>query len=166
MGKRVRVLGTVLVLALGRPQVASAHPIHMSFTEIRLPAKAAATIEISVRVYANDFSAAAARHTRTRLGGDSTISAEKGYAYLMSTFRVIDRKAARLPLTGCGVTRMGDMLRFCLRANVSAGGAPVRVANSIMTELFPDQVNVVQSLNGGRRSSRMFLRGDGWKVVQ
>ena len=55
-----------------RPDAALAHPIHMSVTEVRF-IESRKTLELSVRVFANDFSAAAARYSRTRLGADSLI---------------------------------------------------------------------------------------------
>ncbi len=142
----------------------SAHPIHMSFTEIR-PSSSANTVELSVRVFANDFSAAAARYTRTELGADSLIGGGNGFSYLLANFRMIGRDAKPIALVPCGAIRVGDMLRFCFRANIASPRNTVRISNSIMTELFHDQVNVVQTLAGNKRASRMFVRGDGWKSL-
>jgi hypothetical protein len=136
----------------------------MSFTEIRL-ADAGRILELSVRVFSDDFSVAAARHSGVSLGGDSVIDARSGIAYLRSRIRVGSIKGASVPLVPCGVTRTADMLRFCFRAKLASPGKSLQVANAVLTEMFADQVNVVQSVVGGRRASRMFVRGDGWKKV-
>lgn len=158
------VLGSVTLMVSAAPQPVAAHPIHMSYTEIRSSPRGG-TVELSVRVYANDFSAAAARYTRTPLGADSLIGPGKGFSYLLANFRLIGRDAKAIALIPCGVVHAGDMLRFCLRANFTAPPTTVRISNSIMTELFHDQVNVVQTRAGNKRASRMFVRGDGWKAL-
>jgi hypothetical protein len=157
-------LALALALASIPFERAFAHPLHMSFTEVRL-ADAGRTLELSVRVFTDDFSVAAARYSRAALKGDSVIDARSGIAYLRSRIRVGSGKEAPVPLVPCGVTRTADMLRFCFRATLASPGKSVQIANAVLTEMFADQVNVVQSVVGGRRASRMFVRGDGWKKV-
>lgn len=57
------------------------------------------------------------------------------------------------------------MLFFCLQAKASQGTQKLRLLNSVMTELFDDQVNVVQTVTGAARASRLFVRGDGLKAM-
>ncbi len=156
----VRLLLAVAIILL--PVRAAAHPIHMSFTEIRI--NAAKSIELSVRVFTDDFSVAAARHSGTRLAADSVIDSRHGVAYLLAKIRVVGKSGQPVRLVPCGVARTSDMLRYCFRAILPSAG-PVRVANSVMNEMFADQVNVVQSITGKKRASRMFVRGDGWKAL-
>ena len=49
--------------------------------------------------------------------------------------------------------------------NAVAGIAEIRMRNTVMTELFSDQVNVVQTLQGSARASRLFVRGDSFKLL-
>lgn len=160
----VRRLAVVLALASMPIASARAHPLHMSFTEVRL-GDAGRTLELSVRVFSDDFSVAAARHAGVSLRSDNVIDARSGIAYLRSRIRVASGNGAIVPLLPCGITRTADMLRFCFRATLATPGKPVQIANAVLTEMFADQVNVVQSVVGSRRASRMFVRGDGWKKV-
>ncbi len=155
-------LTLALAIASLLPSSAAAHPIHMSFTEIRITSSK--SVELSVRVFTDDFSVAAARHAGIRLGADSIIDARSGAAYLLAKIRVSGKSGPPIRLIPCGVARTSDMLRYCFRAVLPAAG-PVRVANSVMNEMFDDQVNVVQSITGKKRASRMFVRGDGWKAL-
>ncbi len=153
-----RLLAAALILM---PASASAHPIHMSFTEIRITSSK--SLELSVRVFTDDFSIAAARHSGTRLGADSVIDERSGVAYLLSKIHVSGKSGPPVRLVPCGVARTSDMLRYCFRAVMPSG--TIRVANRVMNEMFDDQVNVVQSITGKKRASRMFVRGDGWKSL-
>lgn len=160
----VRRLAVVLALASMPFARALAHPLHMSFTEVRLT-NSGRTLELSVRVFSDDFSVAAARHAGVSLPSDGVIDSRSGIAYLRSRIRVGNGKGTLAPLMPCGVTRTADMLSFCFRATLASPAKPVQIANAVLTEMFADQVNVVQSVVGGRRASRMFVRGDGWKKV-
>lgn len=161
-----KLVSALIGLALCVPvSPVSAHPIHMSYTEVR-HSPATNVVEISVRVYANDFAAAAARRARISLRGDSAIDTRTALAYLQEKFGVVDGSKRPLTLVSCGVSRSQDMLRFCFRANAPAGMSALHVRNAILTELFSDQVNVVQSVSSRGRSSRLFVRGDTWKSLK
>ena len=149
---------TLLVAAPGERAVA--HPIHMSFTEIRF-IESGKSLELSVRVFADDFQTAAARYSLARgLAHDV-----REFSYLHANIRIIGNGGPPISLVPCGVERTGDMLRFCLRARAISSGKKFRISNTLMTELFDDQVNVVQSITGNRRASRIFVGGDGWKAI-
>lgn len=161
---RLRVFMLAAVTALiAVAETAQAHPVHMSFTEVRSGNNR--TLEVFVRVFADDFSTAAARYSRSRLDSGQIIDRARGFAYLTSRLQMKDSQGSRVVLSPCGVTRVSETLRFCLRASVSAGSGSYQLSNTLLTELFDDQVNVVQSVAGKRRDSRMFVRGDGWKRI-
>jgi hypothetical protein len=143
---------------------AAAHPIHMSFTEARYLA-GGRTLQLWVRVFANDFAAAAARKSGTRLSRDSVIDPNIGAAYVAQNIQLVRADGQPLILVSCGVKRVNDMLLFCMQATSMGGTQQVRMRNSVMTELFSDQVNVVQTVDGGTRASRLFVRGDGLKAL-
>ncbi len=159
--------GLLMVCALCVPplRTAAAHPIHMSFTEARY-VDGNRTLQLWVRVFANDFAAAAARRSRIRLGRDSIIDPPAGIVYLMQSVQLFGSDGRALNLLPCGVKRMNDMLWFCLMSNKPESVQKMKMRNSIMTELFSDQVNVVQTVDGGSRASRLFVRGDGIKALR
>ena len=152
--------GVVLLLA---PADAMAHPVHMTLTEVR-HAGPEGKLEIKVKVFTDDFSTAAARYTKSHLDSGKVIDRRRGFVYLISRLRLANRNST-IPLTPCGVTVSGDALIFCLHGINTGSSTGLRVSNTLMTELFDDQVNVVQAVAGKRRMSRMFVRGDGWKSV-
>lgn len=153
----------VLCALLAAPlRTATAHPIHMSFTEARYTG-ANRTLQLWVRVFANDFAAAAARRSGIRLGRDSVIDPAIGTAYLTEKLQLAAADGRAIGLVSCGVKRVNDMLGFCLQARIVHSMGKLKMRNSIMTELFGDQVNVVQTVDRGARASRLFVRGDGAK---
>lgn len=165
VSRRSLRLAFALVIGIcAQAKTASAHPIHISYTEIRYR-ESDKTLEISLRVYANDFSAAAARSAGVTLRGDSTIDGRNALDYIRRNFHITDGSGRSLSPSACGIARAADMLKFCFRATVTAGLKGVRVRNTVMTELFGDQVNIVQSTGGKKRTSRLFVRGDGWKAL-
>ena len=151
-----------MILAPVRP--AAAHPIHMSFTEARY-SENGTTLQLLVRVFANDFAAAAARRARIRLARDSVIDTPNAVAYLAEKLQLIGEDGHPIQLVVCGTKRVDQMLFFCLQARASQGTQKLRILNSVMTELFDDQVNVVQTVTGAARASRLFVRGDGLKAM-
>lgn len=147
-----------LVLAL-LPRAAEAHPIHSTLTEIRQD-PAARALEISVRVFADDFGTALRRR-----GGPPRSWEAAAFAYAATHFTVMEAGRS-LPFTWCGVRRRGIVLWLCLRTSAPAAGARLTVHNRMHFELFEDQVNVVQATLGGRRHSELFTRGDGLKPLR
>lgn len=121
------------------------------------------SFQFSLRVYTNDFSAAAANHARVRLGSDSLIDVQSALSYIRANVAVVTESRHPIALIPCGVNRAKDMLHFCFKSKGALKG--IRIRNTLMTELFGDQVNVVQSVIGQKRSSRLFVKGDGLKAI-
>lgn len=151
------------VLFLSPLRAAAAHPIHMSFTEARR-IDGTRGLQLMVRVYANDFAAAAARSAGVALGRDSVLDPRLGIAYLLRNLEVLGADGRASRLTPCGVRRVSDTMIYCLQVATAASQLK-RMRNSILTELFSDQVNVVQTVDGDHRTSRLFVRGDGPKSL-
>jgi hypothetical protein len=86
------------------------------------------------------------------------------FAYLSATFALTDERGRRLPLQWRGSRRQGDLLWISLSAPAMTL-AGLRVRNSVLCELYDDQVNIVQASGGGRRTSLLFTKGDGAKKI-
>ena len=145
-------------------RTAVAHPIHMSFTEARY-VDSNRTLQLWVRVFANDFAAAAVRGSGIRLDRDSVVDSRVAITYVLRNVQLFGSDGRALSLLPCGFKRMSDMLWLCVMAKEPESLQKMKMRNSIMTELFSDQVNVVQTVNGDRRTSRLFVRGDGVKAL-
>ncbi|HEX9607710.1 MAG TPA: DUF6702 family protein [Gemmatimonadaceae bacterium] len=160
----LRALLLLCLLLASALRTAEAHAIHMSFTEVRYLG-GNRTLQLWLRVFANDFAAAAARRSGIRLSRDTVIDYTVGTAYLRQTLQLVRANGQAMNLVSCGVKRANDMLMFCLQAAAPDGTQKIKMRNTVMMELFSDQVNVVQTVDGGARASRLFVRGDGLKPL-
>jgi len=123
----------------------SAHPLNTTITELSED-RAHGVVRATIRVFADDFGKA--KGTRTELD------------YVMSKFSFTDRGGKSLPLRSCGTRSEGGLLWICVEAPSPDGLAPLRVSNGMLSDLFDDQVNVVQGTVGGARRSLLFIKGD------
>jgi hypothetical protein len=164
MGRLARMVrhalpGACLLALPLAPRAADAHPIHSTLTEIRHD-PAARTLNVSVRVFADDFGEALKRR-----GGPPRSWEAAAFAYAATHFTLAEGRRA-LPFTWCGARRQGIVVWLCLRARAPAATGRLTVHNRMHFELFEDQVNVVQATLGGRRRSALFTRGDGPKPLR
>ena len=132
----------------------AAHPLHTTLTQLAYR-DADRTVEVTVRVFADDFRAALAR--------DVTDSAAA--AYLRSTLTLTDRAGRPLAVVWCGMKRTGDLLWLCLRAPAPRGLSGLRVRVAVLFDRYDDQINIVQAIFEGRRVVLLFTRGDASKPL-
>ncbi len=147
-------LGAALVAA----ESLAAHPLHTTMTELTAR-PADRTAVAMIRVFADDFGTAVARHTGVRPAADHSVPPQAAFTYVNRTFLVMGRDGRRLPLTWCGERRAGEVLFVCVRAPAPNGLKGMQVASTLMFELFSDQVNIVQVVEPRRRQSLLFTRG-------
>ena len=159
VGRRCSLL-VLAFTALGlAPRAAAAHPLHTTLTELTED-RSRGVARAVVRVFAEDFASASSRAAR---GAAADVAA---MAYLRSTLAFEDRTGRSLPLTSCGTRRTGDLLWVCVEVAAPGGLSSLRIRNAVLTDLFADQVNVVQGTVNGARRSLLFTRGDRSKSVQ
>ncbi|HVH66347.1 MAG TPA: DUF6702 family protein [Gemmatimonadales bacterium] len=125
------------------------HPLHTTLTQLAYR-DADRTVEVSVRVFADDF--------RAVVGHE--VTDETAFTYLRLTVTLNDRAGRSLAITWCGQRRTGDVLWLCLRAPAPDGLSGLRVHVRVLLELYSDQINIVQATYSGRRASLLFSRGD------
>jgi hypothetical protein len=127
------------------------HPLHTTHTTMVATTDGRFTLEI--RAFTDDLHTAAIHQGRA--ASDSLIA-----RYVRSTVRVLvgDRPVT---LTWEGMTPDGDVTRLRLSGRIGGNWAQVRVQQAMHTEIYADQVNVVQvRLPDQRRLSLLFTRGD------
>jgi hypothetical protein len=144
------------LLILSRPAVA--HPIHTTLTVITADA-AGRAVTLNIRAFVDDFSASVARFSGRMPPADSSVVAGEVIAYVRAHFSVSGPAGEALALESCGVTRSREVYWLCFRVRLPAGVHGTRVRNQMLTELHPDQVNIVQLENGAARRSFLFTRG-------
>lgn len=141
--------------------VASAlHPMHTSVTRVSYDARAH-TVDVSMRLFTDDFATAVARRTGTAPAPAAAKRDDDAITYARSALAVRDGARGTLALVGCGQRRELDFTWVCLRASLPEEPAQLEVSNRAMHELFDDQVNVVQVVLRGRTKTLVFTRDDG-----
>jgi hypothetical protein len=156
---RCAMLALLLVPAV-RP--AFAHPLHTTLAELSYD-HSAHQWNILLRVFAGDF-AVAVQPRRVR-GSEAMPPDSAMLRYVTERFFVIAPGAGRLALRWCGARREGDVLFLCLRATAQGSPAGARMGNTLLDELFSDQVNIVQASYDGRRRTVLFTSRDGLKSL-
>jgi hypothetical protein len=153
-----RVLG-ILAMSIGLtglPRVADAHAIHSTLTVVSVDDR---TVSLSIRAFADDFSASVARFAGQPTPRDSSASTENVTRYVRARVWVVDSTGGALTLEPCGVRRERDLYWLCFRTLLARSHQPARINNQMLTELHSDQVNVVQLTSARERKSFLFTRG-------
>ncbi len=123
------------------------HPMHTSVTELAHEPRSR-TVAVTVRVFADDFTATAGV-------GDSAAA-----GYLRTKLMLTDRAGRPIALRWERLEPAGDALLLRLRGPAPAGLAGVRVRQAVLCDRFADQVNIVRASYGGRSASLLFTPGD------
>jgi hypothetical protein len=85
--------------------------------------------------------------------------------YVRGRFALRDRRGIPVALRWEGLEPGGDAVVIRLAAAMPAGLGGARVANLLLTERFPDQVNVVRAASSGGTATLLFTAGDGAKEL-
>lgn len=146
------MLKTFLCFCLSLPVVADGlHPLHVSVTEINYDQKDKA-LEIMIRIFADDLETTMRkRHDMPELD----ILNPKGKTldelmkdYLNESFSVsLDGK--KQSLNYLGNERDGDAFIFYVEVSKVRKWNRISVANSVLTEIFDDQSNLVHVTSAG-----------------
>ena len=151
--RRGLLLLGAMVTAFGASP-ARAHPLHTSVASITETATGEFTV--SLRVFVDDF----LRHTGAVEPRDGVAPDVRIVSYLMRTFVIIDRSGRGVPVKWCGSRREADLLFLCLSGRVPGGIGGATVRYSILTDLFADQVNILQVSAKSRNQSLLFTAAE------
>ena len=152
------LLSAALLSSIGvEAHRAVAHPMHTAVAEITYDS-GTRTAAIRIRVFADDFTAALSQDRATP--SDSAMS-----RYVRGAFALADRSGRPLPIHWVGSAREGDVVVVHLRVTVPSGLAKGKVLSAILSERFPDQVNIVRASYDGRTITLLFTRGEPAKAL-
>ncbi len=146
------VAGALLLLAAGR------HPMHTAVTEITC-ARPCIQAEVSVRVFADDFRSVI-METPGSPAADSAMS-----RYVRGHLAVADAGGRPMALRWSGARRDGDVVLLHFTAPPAAACPGARIASAILSDRFPDQINIVRASCGARPITLLFTPGDGAKAL-
>lgn len=138
------------------------HPLHTTLAELSYDPSSRA-LNVSLRVFADDFIAAVA--PRGRGSADVMPPDSAMFRYVTERFSVLPPRARAVALRWCGARRDGDVIFLCLRATDQGSPAGGRMRNALLSEVFSDQVNIVQASYGAGRRTLLFTARDGLKTL-
>ncbi len=119
------------------------------------------TVEVALRVFADDLELALTRRSGRRIYLDSTKdAADVALAYLRETFEISGRDGRKVELKWVGMETQADVAWLYFEAPLPDGLAGARLRDRVLLELFQTQVNIVNLKYGGRKLDLVFKRGD------
>jgi hypothetical protein len=145
-----------------RAREAEAHPLHTTLVQLTYDERSH-VLQGSIRVFAEDFAAAVAKRAGAKAPDDDRVIDAAAFQYVTNTLRFLDAGGRALPLAWCGSRRAGDVLWLCVSATSAAPPSALRISDQMLCELFDDQINIVQTVDGDKRASMLFTKGDGAK---
>ena len=142
-----------------------AHPLHSSVAQLTWD-PATRVVQVTLRVFLDDFASVVTRGVAAT-GGAVVVPPDSAMQrYVGARFTLADRGGRAVALRWCGARREGEVLLLCLRGAAPTSPAGGRVRHALLTEVFADQVNVVQARYDGRRETLLFTPGDGAKALR
>ena len=166
----MRLLAALAALLLLFPLAGAGparHAYHSTITELRYNA-AKKQLEISVKVFTDDFEKALSQGQATRV--NLTDAAPRPLAlttaYLQRTLRVSTAAGAPLPLLVLGMQAEND--GYWLHCLVPLPGplSAVQLRQAMLLEAFGDQMNIVNIEANGQKQSALFRAGHEQEVVK
>jgi hypothetical protein len=162
VARAMRIVSLLALSMFAGDNMLFAHPLHTTLAELEVRASEH-TVRITVRVFADDFARAASLRSNPGILLEAT-NTLLAAAYMRRALSLADAGGRTVPLTWYAARQTGNVLWITLTAPMPAGTLHLR--NQILCDLYPDQVNIVQSTLGSSRSSVLYTRGDAYKVVQ
>ena len=150
------------LMILGAPSMVGAHPLHTSLTRIAVAGDG--SVSVGIRVFADDFSTAVARSTRTDASPDHRVPDNAAANYL-SRALVIVVGGQRIALQLVRQRRDGDVTWVELRGTCRGELSNATILNQVLMDLHRDQVNIVQLAQGNDSRTLLFSAGERWRKV-
>jgi uncharacterized protein DUF6702 len=160
----VALLAASLAIAV-TPSLSWSHPLHTTLADVSIESDG--SLRLLLRAFADDFSAAVARHAGKPRPADFVVADPDVAAYMARTVAIQDSDGRTVPLVWAGSRRTGDLMWITMRAPGVRSLKGVRVVYSTLFDAFPDQVNILQANENGRRHTVLFTASDGrsWKPI-
>ena len=151
-----------LAAALGiavTPALSWSHPLHTTLAEVSIDSNG--SCRVTLRAFVDDFSAAVARHAGKPKPSDFAVTDPDVASYVSSTISVQGPVGRTVPLVWAGTRRTGDLMWITVRGSGVRSLKGVRAIYSTLFDAYPDQVNVLQANDNGRRHTVLFTASDG-----
>lgn len=158
----MRLLAAVAALWLLVPLTGARpmHAYHSTITELRYNA-AKKQLELSVKVFTDDFEKALSQGQATRVNlteaGPRPLALAT--AYLQRTLQVSTPAGAPLPLQVLGMQAENDGYWFYAKVPLPGPVSGVKLRQAVLLDAFPDQMNIVNTEANGQKQSALFRAG-------
>lgn len=157
----------VFALAAFVMQPALAHDFHTSITDIKYNPRNQ-TLEVALKVFTDDLENALSRFTKTKVVYNSASAAqqEQLYTYLQSklSFELAKGKPLKYKLLGSEAET--DAVWMYVEVPVKGNAlAQLYIKNAVLTEVFDDQMNIVNLNYKGKTESMLLQRGEEVKKI-
>ncbi len=153
----VKLLPLLAVLMF--PVKTSEHPFHISVTEIRYKPKEK-VVQVSVRLFLDDFEETLQGFTGDEyldiMQADETLLNQEVEKYLKENFSMQGKKPIELEYLGFEYDR--DVMWCYLEGTKVKNLTMLKVRSTVMTEIFPDQENLVHIRREGKVKSLRLTR--------
>jgi hypothetical protein len=161
-----RIIAALLLGIVLAASPLSAHPIHTTMTQVTVSRVARGyEVELRVRAFVDDFSAAVATAGGRVPPKDSSFAVRDAAAYLNQTVRLYEGRSP-VKLEWCGMRREKDVVWLCLKTASPISNRQLALSQRMHMTLYDDQVNVVKVNDGGRNRSLLFVGRDGVKHLR
>ena len=152
------------------------HKVHVSVSQLEYNQKAQ-SVEIVLRVYADDLENALSQHAKRQVKLDPTTAnkdkrvVETVMAYLRDNFQLKDKAGRAVRLNWVGMEWQTDMYWLYVEGKMPAVPANsnalegAQLKNKVFNELFDDQVNIVNAKIQHKQFGLMFESKDGFKTI-
>lgn len=157
----------LLLLALVATRPASAHDYHASITDIKYNPRTQ-NLEVAVKVFMDDLEDALSRQAKSKITYSSSSETvnEQLSDYLKSNLAFELEKGKPLKARLLGSEEDADMVWLYVEVPVQqATLAQLYVKNAILTDIFTDQMNIVNVNYKGKTESVLLQHGDVTKKV-
>ena len=147
------------------PRIAFAHKFHESLTQLEYN-RQTQSVEISIRLFADDLEAALSKRTGRSVRLDKTPDVEPlTLDYLRHTFELKNGEGESKQLAWVGMEIQVDVVWAFVEVKMPEGMANAELRNRIFFELFRDQVNRVNIRDGEKSAALVFKPGDRFKSL-
>lgn len=132
----------------------SLHPIHVSITEINHNATDK-TLEISVRIFTDDFEKVLAKNYKTRvdLVNPDRKEMDKLVSDYIKTHLSIRTDGKPVNFSYLGFEKENEVINSYLQVDNIAMVNKIELVDKLMHDLFTDQTNLIHVMVGGKRKS-------------
>ncbi|HZI54215.1 MAG TPA: DUF6702 family protein [Chitinophagaceae bacterium] len=131
------------------------HPLHISVTEINHNSTDK-TLEISCKMFTDDFEKVLAQNYKTKvdlINPVDRLAMEKLVNDFIQKHIAIKADGKSAQLSYLGYERENDAIYSYFQADNIGSAKKLEIINSILHELFTDQINMMHIVVGGKRKS-------------